>query len=187
MNPARAPAPTPEAQRLLLVDPQAGSYAHRQMGDLPDLVAPGDLVVVNDAATLPAALRAPGRDLEIRLVRRGKTDSEWTAVLFGRGDFRIPTEQREAPPALERGARLALGEGLEAEVVRVDDEFPRMIELRLSATGARLWTKLYRAARPVQYAYFERELPLSELQNRFASRPWALELPSAGHGLTWEL
>jgi S-adenosylmethionine:tRNA ribosyltransferase-isomerase len=39
----------------------------------------------------------------------------------------------------------------------------------------------------VQYAYLEKELSLWHFQNRYASRPWALEMPSAGHWLTWQL
>ena len=48
--------------RLLVVD-AAGARAHlldRTVGDLPDLIGPGDLLVLNDAATLPASLSGRG-------------------------------------------------------------------------------------------------------------------------------
>jgi S-adenosylmethionine:tRNA ribosyltransferase-isomerase len=48
-----------------------------------------------------------------------------------------------------------------------------------------LWRGLYRAGRPVQYAYLSGPLPLWEVQTAFASRPWAVEMPSAGRALTW--
>jgi len=187
MRAAIAPREQPSTERLLHVDAPAETYWHRRVDELPALLEPGDLVVVNDAATLPASLRVIGRDRELRLARRKDTDSDWTAVLFGPGDFRTPTEHRTDPPAVVVGERLELGDELVAQVVSIDPELPRLIDIRFLATGARLWRALYRAARPVQYAYLARELELWHFQNVFAARPWALELPSAGHCFNWEL
>ncbi|HWM85965.1 MAG TPA: S-adenosylmethionine:tRNA ribosyltransferase-isomerase, partial [Kofleriaceae bacterium] len=56
--------------RLLAVDTTYGRMVDRAAADLPALLFPGDLVVLNDAATLPASLpgRAPsGAEIEIRL------------------------------------------------------------------------------------------------------------------------
>jgi S-adenosylmethionine:tRNA ribosyltransferase-isomerase len=175
------------AERLLYIDPARREWRHHRAGELVTLLSPGDLLVVNDAATMPASLTVEGGEVEVRLLGRGETDQEWTAVLFGRGDFRMPTEQRPDPPRLARGARLDFGDRFSAEVTRVDAGQPRLIGLRFDRAGAALWLALYRKARPVQYAYLERELPLWHFQNRYASRPWALEMPSAGHFLTWEL
>src|SRR5262249_56577475 len=77
--------------------------------------------------------------------------------------------------------------GTTAVVTRVDPEAPRLVDVRFGLSGAELFRALYRAGRPVQYAYLARELELWDFQNRFASRPWAFEMPSAGHFLTWEL
>lgn len=186
MKPAAMPRPVAE-QRLLRVDPTRGGYSHHRIDELPALLLPGDLMVVNDAATLPASLRIIGRDAEVRLVRRRESDSEWTAVLLGKGDFRTPTEERPDPPPVLCGERLELEGGIVAWVTGVDPEEPRLVDLRFSLSGADLFRALYRGARPVQYAYVARELELWDFQNRFAARPWALEMPSAGHFLTWEL
>jgi S-adenosylmethionine:tRNA ribosyltransferase-isomerase len=175
------------AERLLRVDPTRGAYFHHRIDELPALLAPGDLLVVNDAATLPASLRIVGRDAEVRLVQRRESDSAWTAVLFGKGDFRTPTEERLEPPRVRCGERLELEGGIVAWVTGVDPEEPRLIDLRFPLSGADLFQALYRGARPVQYAYLARELELWDFQNRFAARPWALEMPSAGHVLTWDL
>jgi S-adenosylmethionine:tRNA ribosyltransferase-isomerase len=187
MKPATLPRARPDAARLLWLDPKARTFHHRQAQELPALLWPGDLLIVNDAATLPASLHVVGSDLELRLVRRRENDSEWTAVVFGAGDFRVPTEHRSEPRRLSAGEVLELGAGLRAEVIRIDAESPRLVDLRFAASGAPFWSALYRAARPVQYAYLERELPLWAFQNRFAGRPWALELPSAGQCLTWDV
>jgi S-adenosylmethionine:tRNA ribosyltransferase-isomerase len=183
---AVAPRPV-EAHRLLRIDPALGRHAHHRVDELPNLLSPGDLLVVNDAATLPASLRIAHRDAELRLVRRGESDAEWTAVLFGKGDFRTPTEARAEPPRIVPGEQLELEDGTVVVVTRVDADQPRLVDVRFALSGAELFRALYRAGRPVQYAYLARELELWDFQNRFASRPWAFEMPSAGHFLTWEL
>jgi len=169
------------------VDPEADHFAHHGAVDLPDLVRPGDLLVVNDAATLPASLQVTNEPLELRLLRRGATDVDWTAILLGAGDTRMPTEQRGPPRALPVGEALDFGGGLVARVTGVDPLHPRLVDIRFALRGAALFAALYRRARPIQYAYLEHELALWDFQNRFAGRPWALELPSAGHCLTWDI
>jgi S-adenosylmethionine:tRNA ribosyltransferase-isomerase len=47
--------------RLLVASRATGALAHARFRDLPDLLAPGDVVVVNTSATLPASLRARRR------------------------------------------------------------------------------------------------------------------------------
>jgi S-adenosylmethionine:tRNA ribosyltransferase-isomerase len=187
VKPATAPRDAPETLRLLHVDPALRRFTHHTVGDLPDLLRAGDLLVVNDAATLPASLAVEGEPLEIRLVRRGASDEKWTAITFGAGDARTPTEKRGSPRIIEEGEVLDFGGGLGATVVRVDPRHFRLIDLRFHLDGAALFSALYRRAHPIQYAYLERELALFHFQNRFAARPWALELPSAGHCLTWDI
>ena len=58
--------------RLLLVEAGAGVRAERCFRDLPELLAPGDLLVVNDSRVLPARLwtrRATGGRVELLLIR----------------------------------------------------------------------------------------------------------------------
>lgn len=64
---------------------------------------------------------------------------------------------------------------------------PRLVCLRFDAHGAALWRALYRAGRPVQYAYADGPYALWSVQTAYASRPWASEAPSAGLSLTWDL
>jgi S-adenosylmethionine:tRNA ribosyltransferase-isomerase len=184
---ATRPRAEPGTERLLYVDPKASRISHHVVGDLTILLRAGDLLVVNDAATLPASFFVSGEALEVRLVRRGQTDSEWTAILLGAGDFRTPTEQRASPRALCAGERLDFGDALAATVVAVDPDVPALVEIRFHLQGAALLSALYRRGRPIQYAYLDGEHALWDFQNRFAARPWALELPSAGHCLTWDI
>ena len=180
-EPARAPR-GPLAERLLHVDREARSFVDHPFARLPSLLRPGDLVVVNDAATLPASLRLTNHDAEIRLLAR-ESDGTFRAVLFGAGDFRTRTEDRSPPPRLERGAVLSFGE-LFASVVSVDLDEPRLLRVRFDRDARELVEALYRVGKVVQYAYVERPLELWDVQNRYASRPWAFEPPSAGRPLT---
>jgi S-adenosylmethionine:tRNA ribosyltransferase-isomerase len=184
-----ATRPSPRAQeRLLHLDPRAGRFRDTRIADLPSLLRSGDLVVVNDAATLPASLAAVapgGAGVEVRLL--GEVEAgRWRAVLFGEGDWHVRTEERPPPPVLRPGDTLELN-GLRAEILSVWYPSPRLVELRFDAEGAPLWSALYRLGRPVQYAHLEGGLVLSDVQTVYASRPWAAELPSAGRPLSGEL
>ena len=174
----------PRQTRLLDLDPCAGRWHHAAIDRLASRLGPGDLLIVNDAATLPASLtgsscRGP---VEIRLAAM-LADDRWRALAFGGGDWHVPTELRPTAP-LAVGDRLELA-GLGATIAHVDGE--RLVTLVFDRRGAALWRALYAAGRPIQYSYLAAELPLWALQNVYASRPWAVESPSAGRGLTWEL
>jgi S-adenosylmethionine:tRNA ribosyltransferase-isomerase len=106
--------------------------------------------------------------------------------VFGAGDWRTRTEARPSPPALAPGDRLRFGE-LAATVAGVDPRSPRLVELELDVDGGSIARALYARGRVVQYAYLAHELPLWAVQNVYAGRPWAFEMPSAGRPLSWEL
>ena len=55
--------------RLLHLEPASGRLSDYVLSELPELMHPGDLLVVNDAATLPASFqaKAPGGAVELRL------------------------------------------------------------------------------------------------------------------------
>jgi S-adenosylmethionine:tRNA ribosyltransferase-isomerase len=196
MKPASWPRAAPLEEGLVVVDPQAGNVEIRKVGDLAALVSARDLIVVNDAATLPASLRgktAAGAPIEARLLASGEPVGSgagaglWRAVLFGAGDWHTRTEDRPAPAAVRAGDALVFGEGLEATVEAVDPASQRLVVLRFQATGARFWSALYREGRPVQYAHVAAPLALWHVQTPFASRPWSSEMPSAARPLAWEL
>jgi len=188
MNPARWPRERPEQGRLLHLAPTSGRISDRRVGDLPSLLRTGDVLVVNDAATLPASLHGhtgAGASIELRLVSC-EEDGTWTAVLFGQGDWRMRTEERPPPPAVPVGMRLQLG-SLGARVVEVLPPSPRLLRIAFEASGAELWAGLYRSGRPIQYSYLAGPLALWHIQTAYAGRPWAVEAPSAGLPLTWSL
>jgi S-adenosylmethionine:tRNA ribosyltransferase-isomerase len=188
MNAARWPREHPEQGRLLHIAPSTGRLDDLRVEHLPGLLRPTDLLVVNDAATLPGSLQGrteQGASIELRLLAC-EPSGTWTAVLFGAGDWRMRTEDRPAPPVLPVGALLQLG-SLTARVVEVLPPSPRLLRVAFEAQGAELWAGLYRSGRPVQYSYLSGPLALWHIQTSYAARPWAAEAPSAGLPLTWDL
>src|SRR3989442_4289970 len=102
---ANRPVQRPRHAKLLVVDAR-GCVAHRARSGFADLLQPGDLVIANDAATLPASLHGvhlpSGADLEVRLASRGSLAAddvhEFVAgVVWARGLF-APTQERPKPP-----------------------------------------------------------------------------------------
>jgi S-adenosylmethionine:tRNA ribosyltransferase-isomerase len=70
---AQEPAAPRDTSRLMVFDRPTGETRHRLFRDLPDLLRPGDLIVVNRSRVFPARLlgkRQGGGNAEILLVRR---------------------------------------------------------------------------------------------------------------------
>jgi S-adenosylmethionine:tRNA ribosyltransferase-isomerase len=176
--------------RLLAID-ENGNVSHHRASDLPSLLQRGDLLVANDAATIPASLHGiharTGRPVEVRLAARRSLASQdvqrFAAVTFGAGDFRTPTELRPEPPELEPGDELVLGP-LRATIAAVLGH-RRLVELHLNHPSAVIWEGIARHGQPIQYAYVPKPLAIRDTWTRIASRPVAFEAPSAGFILDW--
>ncbi|MDP2308025.1 MAG: S-adenosylmethionine:tRNA ribosyltransferase-isomerase [Pseudomonadota bacterium] len=177
--PSLVAANRPGLARRLLTFPALELHP---FGALPRLLAPGDLLVVNDAATLPASLSGTVRGLPIELRLSGqRPDGAWETVAFGRGDWHVDTDLRAPPPALVVGDKVALG-ALTAVVLEVSH--PRRPVVVLDAGAAAFWHALYQSGRPVQYRHLDDTLDVWDVQTPYAGPPWAVEPPSAGLGLT---
>jgi len=185
---AALPRDVARTARLLRVDPRAWAVRDVAIDALPAQFRAGDLVVVNDAATLPAsfAVQVPDAAFEVRLAGPIAGGRAWAAILFGTGDWRTRTEDRPAPPLVHAGTTLEFGEGLKAQVVRVSDLSPRLVRLEFDLGEDALWAKLYRLGRPVQYSHLARGLALWDAQTAFGGRPWSVETPSAARPLDWQ-
>jgi len=190
LAPAVWPAEDAAFARLLVVNPARRTFRDALVSDLESLLRPHDLLVLNDAATLPGSLVgwSPRGPLEARLAGPPSDEGLWPAVLFDAGSWRERTEDRRPPPRLEVGDRIQFEapgpeSGLAAEVVSVSSLSPRLVELRFDHDGARLWRALFRVGRPVQYSYLRAPLPLWHVQTAFAGRPLSAEMPSAGRVL----
>jgi S-adenosylmethionine:tRNA ribosyltransferase-isomerase len=181
----------PDYAKLLVVD------AHRRIGHVPrsalvQFLRAEDLVVANDAATLPASLQGvhieTGSVIEVRLAGRPSLRPDdvgrFSAVVFGQGDFRMRTEDRPPPPPLAVGDKLALGP-LRARVERLDH--PRFVSLIFEGERDQIWAGLARHGRPIQYAHIKTPLALWDVWTRIAGPPVAFEPPSASFALDWQV
>ena len=186
-----AGAREPRAAKRLAAVAADGSLLHLPRGALASRFVAGDLVVANDAATLPASLHgthaASGEPVEIRLAgwMAPGDPSHFVALAFGAGDHRTRTEDRGSPPVLAPGDRLRLGP-LAAIVVRLLDH-PRLFELRFAGSRAAVLAGLARHGRPIQYAHVPDSLALWDVWTALAAVPVAFEPPSAGFALDWRM
>jgi S-adenosylmethionine:tRNA ribosyltransferase-isomerase len=166
--------------RLMAVRP--AGVTHHVFRDLPGLLAPGDLVVVNTSATLPArvaARRADGRTTPVH-VSTELDDGTWV-VEVRRPDDAGPDLGVEPGTelALPGGLRLRLERGLAAGVSRLWRAVP------LPAVHAADW--LPRHGEPVRYGHHRGAFALADVQNVYATEPGSAEMASAGRPFTAEL
>jgi S-adenosylmethionine:tRNA ribosyltransferase-isomerase len=187
---ANLPIQRPADARLLLVDSQ-GQITNARRSSFPYLLHPGDVVIANDAATLPASLfgvhNRSGQAIEVRLAGRESVCpdevKQFSAVVFGEGDYHTPTERRPSPPELRPGDTLQLGP-LNATVLRLLGH-PRLLIVRFEDPSPRIWEGLARYGRPIQYSHIATPLAIWDTWTPIAGPPVAFEPPSAGFALDW--
>jgi S-adenosylmethionine:tRNA ribosyltransferase-isomerase len=176
--------------KLLFAD-QMGGIKHLLRSDLLTLLRPRDVLVANDAATLPASLMGihcrTGRQIEVRLASRPTLDlrqvSRFSAIVFGEGDFRLRTEDRPDPPILHPGDELGLAT-LKARVSGILNH-PRLVALEFQGTADEIWDGISAHGRPIQYSHIQVPLALCDTWTPIAGPPVAFEPPSAGFALSW--
>ena len=170
---AQHPASPRDAARLL-VDDGAGGPTHRTVADLPSLVRPGDVVVVNTTRVLPARLRLrkqTGGAVEVLLLERTAA-GPWEAL--------VRPARRVRP-----GTRLVAGPDLTV-VVGGDGtgDGTRLVDLEVPA-GADVLDVLDRHGAVPLPPYITAPLDDPErYQTVFADRPGSVAAPTAGLHLT---
>ena len=84
---AQHPVEPRDRARLLVVDRRTGALAHHRFDELPTLLHPNDLLVLNDTQVIPARLparkRPSGGKVEILLVKKGEGTNYWYALVRG--------------------------------------------------------------------------------------------------------
>jgi len=105
---AQNPLPDRSASRLLVLDRASGATRHLHFHDLPTLIPPGDLLVINTSRVIPARLhgkRETGNVAELLLVRE-REDGTWLAMGHPGGK-------------LKPGRRVTFGADSAVEIVEV--------------------------------------------------------------------
>jgi len=183
LRPAGAPAEADGRTRgdvaLLVATRSAGELRSRRFSDLPDHLLPGDLLVVNTSATIPAAVpaRFGGLDVHVHFSTRLPGD-RWVIELRG------PDLERFRRPPF--GTRLELPGGGWVELVGAYRESGRLSVAAVHLPGAAAaYLELYGA--PIRYGDRGEPWGLDAYQTIFAREPGSAEMPSAGRPFTPEL
>jgi S-adenosylmethionine:tRNA ribosyltransferase-isomerase len=163
--------------RMLVSYAEDDAISHTSFTHLPEVLRPGDVVVVNTSATVNAALpgvRPDGEHVEVRLSQR-LDDGSWIVEL------RRLTEHHTAP----------LRDASAGEVISLPaDASVRLVSAYSRGEGVRLWRAEGRLRRsvddyldwygvPIRYGYVTEGWPLSYYQTIFAREPGSAEMPSA--------
>jgi len=172
---ANEAATTPERRglerdgvRMLVTDRASGAQHDAAFRDLATFLRRGDLLVVNDSATIPAALVARGADgATFALHLSSRISAElWVA------------EPRERAVAAGERAQLEEHGGV-TFLAPVDAEHPRLWYVLLDVRRT-VDAFLARYGAPIRYRHVDGELPLAAYQTVFARVPGSAEMPSAG-------
>jgi S-adenosylmethionine:tRNA ribosyltransferase-isomerase len=160
--------------RLLVSHYRNNQIEHTPFDRLPAHLASGDLLVVNDSRTLPAALTAT------------RTDGTSVAVHLSTklpGGLWVVEPRKFDARATEQ---VAMSDGGSVTL------------LAPYANSARLWIArldlpmpispyLARYGRPISYPYVPAQWPLDAYQTVFANEPGSAEMPSAGRAFSAEV
>jgi S-adenosylmethionine:tRNA ribosyltransferase-isomerase len=190
---ALRPAEPRDSARLLVVTPESDAkLADRHVRDLPDLLGPNDIIVVNDTRVIPARLSG------VRV--RGEAVARIEATLHKReGDDRWRAFVRPAKK-LKVGERIRFGEAsestacllgsLDAEVIEKGDEGE--VLLAFSFSGPALDEAIVRVGHMPLPPYIASKRPEdskdeTDYQTMFADKPGAVAAPTAGLHYTPDL
>lgn len=175
---AQRPAPR-GTSRLMTLDRATGAIGHRSVADLPSLLRPGDLLVVNDTRVVPARLfgvDAEGRRTEFLLVEKTDDDAAWDC---------LAKPGRRAKP----GRSFDFGAGLLGTVASKGDSG----HYRVVFSGTPLPEALPIVGTTPLPPYIHREGGVADgrdaedYQTVYAREPGAIAAPTAGLHLTPEL
>jgi S-adenosylmethionine:tRNA ribosyltransferase-isomerase len=166
--------------RLLVARRHSGRIDHARFAELPELLDPGDLLVVNTSATLPAAVPVRGFDPALRLHLSSP----------------LPGGERDVWLVELRRDGRRFGGGRPGLVLRLPAGGAVVLLERHG--GGRLWRAalrlpspvlhyLARHGEPIRYGHTPTAWPLARYQTVYATEPGSAEMPSAGRAFTPEL
>lgn len=176
---AQHPAAKRDESRLLALDRRTGRIDHRQFGDLPELLQPGDLLILNDTRVLPARL----------LGKREGTGGAWQGLFLAErpgGLWELMCQTRRSP---------RVGEFIQVE------PGPLRLELVERLEDGKWLVRPDQRGTPAELLAIHGEMPLphyirkgqaepgdsERYQTVFARQPGAIAAPTAGLHFTREV
>ncbi len=123
---AQEPLDRRDASRLMVLDRHGGKAAHREFTDIPEYLAPGDMLILNRTRVLPMRLRGIKRNglpLEILLVKQ-LGPKRWEVMTKGSYTGRVSISDRISA-TIERGEVVELDyEGDLRDILWSEGEMP---------------------------------------------------------------
>ncbi len=180
---AQRPARERDASRLMVLGADGG-IRDRVFSDLPDLLAPGDLLIRNNVRVIPARLlgrRRGGGAAELLLVRPGEKNGAEAWLCLARPANRF-----------KPGREFSFGDG-ELVATALEPGEQGMVWVAFSRTGADFSAALERLGQVPLPPYIERPdkrpdaLDAERYQTTYAKRPGAVAAPTAGLHFTPEV
>ena len=160
---------------MLVSDRATGAVTHAQFRDLPRFLRRGDLLVLNNSATLPAALTAIRENGDVIALH-------WSTPLPG--GLAVLEPRVGAPPFGARGGEsFTLPGGGRAVLLAPYRDSKRLWVAQLEIDMP-IADYLRRWGRPITYSYVERPFPLDAYQTVYADSAGSAEMPSAGRAFT---
>ncbi|WP_406286458.1 S-adenosylmethionine:tRNA ribosyltransferase-isomerase [Embleya sp. NBC_00896] len=185
-EPAEARGLARDGIRLLVH--AGGRVEHTVFRDLGRHLGPGDLLVVNTSATLPAAVdgyRADGSPVTVHFATRLDADT-WVLELRHTDGTPGPVPGVRRFEAV-RFPGTGCGMALLLEPYPHEHTPQRLWKARITVPHARVETFLADRGRPITYSYMRERWPLTAYQTVFARDEGSAEMPSAGRPFTNEL
>jgi len=172
---AQTPLEKRDESRLLTLNKKNGEYTFGHFYDLPGLIGPGDLLVLNDSRVIPARLIGEREDTggEVELVLLREVGDLWECLV---------RPGRRCKP----GAVLTFGEGtLKARVEDVTEGGNRLVRFDYQGIFLEVLEKLGRMPLP---PYIKEKLDDPErYQTVYSRTPGSVAAPTAGLHFTPEL
>ncbi|MEO8561121.1 MAG: tRNA preQ1(34) S-adenosylmethionine ribosyltransferase-isomerase QueA [bacterium] len=174
---AQAPLARRDWSRLMVIDRASGAIAHRRFDDLPSLLRPDDLLVVNRSRVVKARLLGTrvgsGAPAEIFLLSPVGGD-RYEAMVSPGGK-------------LKPGRVVDIAPGFTAEVLSVTDRRTRIVQLRAEIGVERAIERHGHTPLPPYIARGDEEADVERYQTVYAREPGSVAAPTAGLHFTPQL
>lgn len=162
-----------DAVRMLVSDVRSGTHALHSFVDLAVVLRAGDLLVVNDSATIPAAIDA-----------RRRNGTTVVIHLSTRISARVWIVEPRKTPLVETGERFTLPAGGSITLLSPVDSLHTRLWYALLDTPHEPSAYFAAYARPIRYDYVDESYPIAMYQTIFAREPGSVEMPSAARPFT---
>jgi S-adenosylmethionine:tRNA ribosyltransferase-isomerase len=168
--------------RLMVAHRQSQQVEHTHFRSIVDHLRPGDGIVVNTSATIPAAVTARTRDGRMLMVHfDGPVQGGLWSV-----EIRTPVEGGATTPGPSLDPQsLELPSGVAVHLLARSPTTPRLWIANVAGTDD-VVAYLEAHGHPIRYAPGP-ALPIDSYQTIFATQPGSAEMPSAGRPFTSEV